>query len=160
MAKYRLKTATSLALDPKKPLRTRLVRMGEEVELTDEQASAFREQGILVEDDEDVETAEATAPAPAPAPTGDPQPPAEGTAGDTEDGDGDGEPGHGSSRDDTELPTRPSNGASKDAWRSYLEQLKAVTDPEMDEPLEIPADATRDQMIAIGDQRVAEWNEE
>ena len=58
-----------------------------------------------------------------------------------------------------ELPTRPSNGATKAEWRAYLDQLKAKTDPEMAEPLVVPDNATRDEMIQIGDARVAEWNE-
>jgi hypothetical protein len=59
-----------------------------------------------------------------------------------------------------ELPERPSNGATKVEWRDYLDRLAAVTDPEMDSPLVVPADATRDQMIQIGDQRVNDWNAE
>lgn len=125
--KYRVKTALSIVLNPKKPNRTVLVRAGDEVELTDEQAQGLREQGLLVEDDE-ATAEESTAPESA-------------------------------AREEVTLPERPSNGASKDTWRTYLEQLKAATDPEMEEPLEIPADANRDQMIAIGDARVAEWNE-
>lgn len=130
MSKYKVKTALSLAPDPKKPSRTRLVRAGTEVELTDEQAADLREKGVLVEDEEDG--------------AGDEVVPAAGEV----------------DRSETELPTRPSNGGTKVEWRAYLEQLKAVTDPEMDESLEIPADATRDQMIEIGDKRVADWNEE
>ena len=125
--KYKVKTALSLAPDPKKPLRTVLYRAGSEVELTDEQAADLRERGLLDEGDEE-EAADATA-----------------------------EP---VDRTETELPVRPSNGGTKAEWRTYLEQLKAVTDPEMDEDLVIPDDATRDQMIAIGDKRVADWNEE
>lgn len=58
-----------------------------------------------------------------------------------------------------ELPVRPSNGAPKTEWRTYLERLATVTDPEMTDPLVIPDNASRDDMIRIGDQRVAEWNE-
>lgn len=129
MAKYRLKTSASVVLGPKRPNRTKLVRAGDEVELTDEQAEGFRKAGVLVEDDDEEGV---------PAGSGDPDVPPPGQ---------------------TDLPVRPSNGGTKVEWRTYLEQLKAVTDPEMDEPLEIPADANRDQMIAIGDARVAEWNE-
>src|SRR5690349_11505579 len=60
--------------------------------------------------------------------------------------------------EEVELPVRPANSATKAEWRTYLEALSAVTSSEM-EPLVIPDDATRDQMIQIGDQRVAEWNE-
>lgn len=55
------------------------------------------------------------------------------------------------------LPDRPSNGATKDTWRAYLAQLGGVT-AELG-PLEVPDNATRDEMIAIGDKRVADWNE-
>lgn len=60
---------------------------------------------------------------------------------------------------EVELPARPSNGATKAEWRTYLEQLAQVTDPEMEQPLQVPENATRDEMIQIGDQRVTEWNE-
>jgi len=61
-------------------------------------------------------------------------------------------------RDELDLPERPSNGATKDAWRDYLGKLNEATKAEFGE-LEVPADATRDAMIAIGDARVTEWNE-
>lgn len=57
--------------------------------------------------------------------------------------------------DDLVLPARPSNGASKEVWRKYLTTLDEATKDELD-PLEVPDDATRDQMIAIGDARLAE----
>lgn len=69
------------------------------------------------------------------------------------------EPDDSGADEPVELPARPSNGAPKAEWVAYLQQLKAVTDPEMEEPLEVPADATRDQMIQIGDARVTAWNE-
>jgi hypothetical protein len=59
--------------------------------------------------------------------------------------------------EDVELPVRPSNGAPKDVWRTYLTDLGNVT-RELG-PLEVPEGATRDHMIALGDQRVADWNE-
>lgn len=59
--------------------------------------------------------------------------------------------------EDVELPERPSNGATKDTWRAYLGQLGAVTS-ELG-PLEVPESASRDEMIALGDKRVADWNE-
>jgi hypothetical protein len=63
--------------------------------------------------------------------------------------------------EDIELPTRPSNGGTKEAWRAYLAELSKVTSENSDlEPLQVPDTATRDEMIAIGDARVAEWNEE
>lgn len=58
--------------------------------------------------------------------------------------------------EEVELPDRPSNGASKETWRSYLVELEEATEELGD--LEIPDDATRDTMIQIGDARVAEWN--
>lgn len=58
------------------------------------------------------------------------------------------------------LPQRPSNSASKDTWRAYLHELATATDPWMDEPLAVPDDANRDQMIAIGDQRVRDFEGE
>jgi hypothetical protein len=58
-----------------------------------------------------------------------------------------------------ELPARPSNGAAKAEWAAYLVKLDEVTRDELG-PLDVPADATRDQMIQIGDTRVAEWNEQ
>jgi hypothetical protein len=60
--------------------------------------------------------------------------------------------------EEVELPERPSNGASKDVWRAYLVELNNATRDELGE-LDVPADATRDQMIALGDTRIAEWNE-
>lgn len=122
MGTYKVRTALSLATDPKKPNKTRLVRAGTEVELTDEQAQGLRDAGALIEDEsgEDASAQEAES--------------AEVT-----------------------LPERPNNGASKDNWRTYLEQLNAVTRDELGD-LSIPADATRDQMIQIGDERVAEWD--
>lgn len=58
---------------------------------------------------------------------------------------------------DVDLPARPSNGAAKDVWRGYLAELDRVTRETLD-PLVVPDNATRDEMIAIGDTRVAEWN--
>lgn len=57
-----------------------------------------------------------------------------------------------------ELPERPSNGATKEAWRTYLAALNTATKGELGD-LQVPDDATRDQLIAIGDARVAEWEE-
>jgi hypothetical protein len=59
--------------------------------------------------------------------------------------------------EDVELPARPSNSGTKEEWRAYLVQLEAVTTDELG-PLDVPADAKRDDMIRIGDQRVATWN--
>lgn len=59
---------------------------------------------------------------------------------------------------EVELPERPSNGATKEAWSAYLQALEVATLAELG-PLNVPADAKRDDMIAIGDARVAEWNE-
>lgn len=75
------------------------------------------------------------------------------------DEDGEEIPGE-SGGEDVQLPQRPSNGAAKDTWRAYLTELARVTDPEMDAPLVVPEDATRDQMVAIGDQRVKDFEEE
>lgn len=57
-----------------------------------------------------------------------------------------------------ELPSRPSNNATKDTWRSYLVALNNATREDLDSDLEVPDNATRDEMIALGDARVAEWN--
>lgn len=156
MGKYRAKTALSLASDPKKPLRTRLVRAGEEVELTDEQAQSLREAGVLVEDEDAKDDGSTVA-------TGAAGPDTSGAtttvASDADDLDT-GNEGDGSAESTAvDLPDRPSNGASKDTWRAYLDKLSAATADELG-PLEVPADATRDQMIQIGDERVAEYQDE
>jgi hypothetical protein len=59
--------------------------------------------------------------------------------------------------EDVELPARPNNGATKDTWRNYLAELNSATEGVLG-PLVVPDNATRDDMIAIGDNRVAEWN--
>jgi hypothetical protein len=122
---------TALALDSKRKGHSRMVRAGTALELEGDVLDSFLRSGAVKRTDEVEETAEGAPSAVEPT-----------------------------ERSEVELPVRPSNGATKVEWRSYLEQLKAVTDPEMDEDLEIPADATRDQMIVIGDQRVADWNQE
>lgn len=119
-------TVTAVGLHSKKAHHSRMVRAGERIELSEEDAERLLELGAIKEADDDGDEV--------------------------------------SSADDSEetpveLPERPSNGATKDAWRTYLAQLAAATDPEMDEPLSVPDDATRDQMIQIGDARVAAWNE-
>lgn len=60
--------------------------------------------------------------------------------------------------EEVELPKRPSNAASSADWRAYLTALEAATRAECG-PLEVPDDAKRDDMIVIGDARVAKWNE-
>lgn len=55
-----------------------------------------------------------------------------------------------------ELPQRPSNSATKDAWYDYLDALEEAT-PDLG-VLEVADDAKRDDLIAIGDRRVAAWN--
>jgi len=72
--------------------------------------------------------------------------------------DEDGQPAQVAEATETELPPRPSNGATKVEWRAYLVQLNEVTREDLDDDLVIPDNATRDEMIAIGDTRVAEWN--
>lgn len=59
--------------------------------------------------------------------------------------------------DEVELPARPNNNATTEAWRKYLGDLGEAT-KELG-PLEVPADAKRDEMVVIGDKRVADWNE-
>lgn len=58
-----------------------------------------------------------------------------------------------------ELPVRPSNGGTKEAWLAYLSELERVTADELG-PLSIPEGARRDDLIVIGDERVAEWKDE
>lgn len=58
-----------------------------------------------------------------------------------------------------ELPARPSNGGTKEAWLAYLNELEKVTADELG-PLSIPEGAKRDDLIIIGDDRVAEWKDE
>lgn len=59
--------------------------------------------------------------------------------------------------EDVELPARPTNSGTKEEWRAYLTALERVTADELG-PLDVPADARRDDMIRIGDARVTEWN--
>lgn len=56
------------------------------------------------------------------------------------------------------LPERPSNGANKETWFSYLHDLEAATE-ELG-PIHVGSDAKRDDLIAIGDARLRAWNEE
>jgi hypothetical protein len=74
----------------------------------------------------------------------------QGSSGDPVEDNGDGDP--------VALPPRPSNGATRDAWRAYLVELGRVTTPPL-EPLAVPDDITRDRMIQLGDARVREWDE-
>lgn len=176
MTKYIATTALSIQVDPeKRPWRTRLYRLGDVVELEGDAAKSLLDRkGIRepekgeLEQDEDTEpslTSTATIDAPSlpvargrvageapPAPAGGTTTPPGSTEG-TPDEEETPEP------EEIELPQRPSNGASKDAWRTYLGELNAVTRDELGE-LEVPADANRDRMIEIGDARVAAWNEE
>lgn len=62
-----------------------------------------------------------------------------------------------SGAEEVELPARPTNSGTKEEWRAYLTALEAVTKDELG-PLEVPADAKRDDMIRLGDTRVSEWN--
>lgn len=57
-----------------------------------------------------------------------------------------------------DLPKRPANSASGADWRAYLAELDQVTREECG-PLEVPEDAKRDDLIALGDARVQKWNE-
>jgi hypothetical protein len=137
VTKHITKTALSIAPDSKKPWKTRLIRAGQEVELSGEVAESLIERGGLVDPNADKKDEDV-----APAATGrvaDPDNP--------------------DPRDDVVLPERPSNGASTDSWRTYADELNRVTSTEMD-PMEIPADAKRDQLIAVTDQRVKDWNED
>jgi hypothetical protein len=59
---------------------------------------------------------------------------------------------------DVQLPARPSNGATKETWQGYLDALEKVTESELGK-LDVPKDAKRDELIVIGDTRVAQWNE-
>lgn len=71
---------------------------------------------------------------------------------------GNGDLPSGSDADAGDLPPRPSNNASAATWSNYLKALGDVTSAELG-PLEVPSGTKRDEMIAIGDARVAEWNE-
>jgi hypothetical protein len=55
------------------------------------------------------------------------------------------------------LPARPANGAPTAKWQAYLEELQARTDDLG--PIEVPEGARRDDLIRLGDERVAEWDE-
>lgn len=76
--------------------------------------------------------------------------------------DGDAEPGQVPPEDQVgpaDLPPRPSNGATKEEWRAYLVALEAATRDVLGD-LSVPDDAKRDDMIALGDARVADYNAE
>lgn len=163
MAKYMLINTLSLP-HPQNKKRTVLHRGGTVVDLDSEVAERGLKLGAVREltdeereqyaDDTD-ETTEARVPA-LPGDGIVPPGPTPGPAGTSPVSD----PDDATARGEVTLPERPSNGASTETWRAYLTELSAATEEELGSPIEVPANAKRDDMIVIGDARLAEWNEE
>lgn len=135
--KVKLVNALSLP-HPRNKKRTVLHHAGEVLDLDTELAERAVEYGAAErvdgDDEPDVETADA------------PPVPQSGAEDD------------GGTIDEVELPERPSNNATTEAWRAYVTQLVEVTKEELGET-DVPASATRAELIQLGDTRVAEWNE-
>ena len=156
MAKYMLINTLSLP-HPRNKKRTVLHRGGSVVDLPNEVAERGLELGAVrkLTDEEREQYAEETSTNEA-----DTTEVLEKSDGLTASGGGENKGDDATTRDEVTLPERPSNGASTETWRAYLTELSAATEEELGSPIEIPANAKRDDMIVIGDARLAEWNEE
>lgn len=111
---------------PGNPKRSLLIKAGQVASLTDEEAKRCLRRGIIRElTDEE---------------RGDEEPVTGALVGDPH-------PGETGPVDVVEWPARPSNGAAKDAWLQYIDELEDA----VDEEIEVPEDAKRDDLIRIAD---------